>query len=158
MCPRLLYAILGLCFGGVAATATDRFGEWSLDRLRSNVVTLSYTQSTTLDDNNIGTAELGFICIEKDGSRNFGATLLPFEEAFENAQDPVVVLIHKGQYYASPDLSQKWQNAYDYLILESQDEIDALVEYLRSERRKVRLFDFFGGRFRATGKAKPNYY
>ena len=60
MCRPLLYAILSLCFGGVAATATDRYGEWSLDRLPSNVVTLSFTQSTPLDDNNVGTAELGF--------------------------------------------------------------------------------------------------
>ena len=66
------------------------------------------------DDNNLGTAELGFICIEKDGSRNFGGTLLPFEGTYENAQDEVVVLIHKGRYYASPDLSQKWQNTHDY--------------------------------------------
>jgi hypothetical protein len=85
MCRRLLYAILGLCFGGVAATATDRYGEWSLDWLRSNVVTLSYTQRAPFDDNDVGTAELGFICNEKDGSRNFGATLLPFEGTYENA-------------------------------------------------------------------------
>jgi len=96
MCRRLLYAILGLCFGGVAATATDRYGEWSLDWLRSNVVTLSYTQRAPLDDNDVGTAELGFICNEKDGSRNFGATLLPFEGTYENGQDEVVVLFQKG--------------------------------------------------------------
>ena len=140
MCRRLLYAILGLFFSGVAATATDRFGEWSLDQLRSNVVTLSYTQSTPLEDNNVGTAELGFICIEKDGSRNFGATLLPLEGAFENAQDQLVVLIHKGPYYASPDLSQKWQNAHDYLFLDSQDEIDALVEYLKTNEANGEKF------------------
>ena len=132
MCRRLLYAMLGLCFGGVAASATDRFGEWSLDRLRGNVVALSYTQSTPLEDNNVGTAELGFICIQKDGSRDVGATLLPLEGAYENAQDEVVVLIHKGPHYSSPDLSQKWQNTHDYLFLDSQDEIDALVGYLKT--------------------------
>ena len=132
MCRPLFYAILSLCFGGVAATATDRYGEWSLDRLRSNVVALSFTQSTPLDDNNVGTAELGFIRIEKNGSRNFGATLLPLEGTYENAQDEVVVLIHKGSYYASSNLSQTWQNAHDYLFLNSQDEIDALVGYLKT--------------------------
>ena len=78
-------------------------------------------------------AELGFICIERDGSRKFGATLLPFEGTYENAQDEVVVLIHKGPHYASPDLSQKWQNAHDYLFSDSQDEIDAFVGYLTNE-------------------------
>jgi hypothetical protein len=132
MCRPLLHAILSLCFGGVAATATDRYGEWSLDRLRSNVVALSFTQSTRLDDNNVGTAELGFICIEKNGSRNFGATLLPLEGTCENAQDEVVVLIHKGSHHTSPNLSQTWQNAHDYLFPDSQDEIDALIGYLKT--------------------------
>ena len=91
-----------LMFWRSAATATDRYGEWSLDRLRSNVVTLSFTQSTPLDDNNVGTAEVGFICIEKNGSRNFGATLLPLEGRYENAQDEVVVLIHKDHTIRHP--------------------------------------------------------
>ena len=91
-----------LMFWRSAATATDRYGEWSLDRLRSNVVTLSFTQSTPLDDNNVGTAEVGFICIEKNGSRNFGATLLPLEGTYENAQDEVVVLIYKGSHIRHP--------------------------------------------------------
>ena len=72
------------------------------------------------------------ICIEKNGSRNFGATLLPLEGTYENAQDEVVVLIHKGSYYVSPNLSQTWQNAHDYLFLDLQDEIDALVGYLKT--------------------------
>ena len=45
---------------------------------------------------------LGFICIQKDGSRTFGATLLPSEGGYENAQDEVTVLIHKGERYGSP--------------------------------------------------------
>ena len=119
--------------------------------MRSNVVVLSYTQSTPLDDNNVGTAELGFICIQKDGSRDFGATLLPLEGAYENAQDEVVVLIDKGPHYSSPDLSQKWQNTRDYLFLESQDEIETLVEYLKTNEANGEKFvylsfsgDFFG--------------
>jgi hypothetical protein len=160
MCRRLLYAILGLCFGGVAATATDRYGEWSLDRLRSNVVTLSYTQITPLDDNDVGTAELGFICIERDGSRNFGATLLPFEGTYENAQDEVVVLIHKGPHYASPDLSQKWQNAHDYLFSDSRDVIDALVGYLKTNQAngEKSVYFFFGGLVRATCNAERSHH
>jgi len=151
MCRRLLYAILGLCFGGVAATATDRYGEWSLDWLRSNVVTLSYTQRAPLDDNDVGTAELGFICIEKDGSRNFGATLLPFKGTYENAQDEVVVLFQKGPHNVPPDLLQKWKNAYHYLFLESQNEIEMLVGYLKTNEANGKKFvylsfsgDFFG--------------
>ena len=117
MCRRLLYAILGLCFGGVAATATDRYGEWPLIGCAATLSPCS---------------ELGFICTERDGSRKFGATLLPFEGTYENAQDEVVVLIHKGPHYASPDLSQKLQNAHDYLCSDLQDEIDALVGYLKT--------------------------
>ena len=120
------------------ATATDRYGEWSLDWLRSNAVTLSYTQRAPLDDHDVGTAELGFICNEKDGSRNFGATLLPFEGTYENAQDEVVVLLKKGPHDASPDLSQEWKNAYHYLFLESQDEIDTLVGYLKTTKRTAK--------------------
>ena len=48
---------------------------------------------------------------------NFGATLLPLEGTYENAQDEVVVLIHKGPHYASPNLWKAWQNAHDYLFL-----------------------------------------
>ena len=149
MCRHLLYAVLGLCFGGVAATATDRYGQWSLDWLRSDVVTLSYTQSALLNGNK--TAELGFICIEKNGSRDVGATLLPFEGTYENAQDEVLVLFQKGPHNVSADLSQKWKNAYHYLFLESQDEIGRLVGYLKTKEANGEKFvylsfsgDFFG--------------
>ena len=149
MCRHLLYAVLGLCFGGVAATATDRYGQWSLDRLRSDVVTLSYTQSALLNGNK--TAELGFICIEKNGPRDVGATLLPFEGTYENAQDEVLVLFQKGPHNVSADLSQKWKNAYHYLFLESQDEIGRLVGYLKTKEANGEKFvylsfsgDFFG--------------
>ena len=64
------YAALALCVFGIPATAADQYGRWSFERL---------TQSIPRDDNDVGTAELGFICIQKDGSRTFGATLLPFE-------------------------------------------------------------------------------
>ena len=91
------------------------------------------------------------ICNEKDGSRNFGATLLPFEGTYENAQDEVVVLFQKGPHNASPDLSQEWKNAYHYLFLESQDEIETLVGYLKTNEANGEKFvylsfsgDFFG--------------
>jgi hypothetical protein len=95
MCLRFLFAVLGLCLAAVAAPAAAQYGQWSLERLHSNVVTLTYTQSIPRDDNDVGTAELAFICIQKDGSRTFGATLLPSERGYENAQDEVTVLITK---------------------------------------------------------------
>lgn len=156
---RLLYAVLGLCFGGFAGSAADRYGEWSLDRLRSNVSTLSYTQSVPLEDNNVGTAELGFICIENGGSRTFGATLLPFEGAYEDAQGEVVVLVHKGERYTSSDFSQKWQNAYDYLFLESQTEIERLVQYLKTNEAKGEksvYLSFSGDYFGRPEMLKPS--
>jgi hypothetical protein len=60
-----LYAALALCVCGLPATAADQYGQWSLERLHSNVVTLTYTQSIPRDDNDVRTAELGFICIQK---------------------------------------------------------------------------------------------
>ena len=135
-----LYAALALCVCGLPATAADQYGQWSLERLHSNVVTLTYTQSIPRDDNDVGTAELGFICIQKDGSKTFGATLLPSEGGYENAQDEVTVLIHKGERYGPPDLSQKWQNSRDYLFLDSQDEIGALVGYLKTNEANSEKF------------------
>jgi hypothetical protein len=120
--------------------AADQYGQWSLKRLHSDVVTLTYTQSIPRDDNDVGTAELGFICIQKDGSRTFGATLLPSEGGYENAQDEATVLIHKGERYGPSDLSQKWQNSRDYLFLDSQDEIGALVGYLKTNEANSEKF------------------
>ena len=121
-----LYAALALCVFGIPATAADQYGQWSLERLHSNVVTVTYTQSIPRDDNDVVTAELGLIYIQKDKSRTFGATLLPSEGGYENAQGEVTVLIHKGERYGSSDLSQKWQNSRDYLFLDSRGEIGAL--------------------------------
>jgi hypothetical protein len=149
-----LYAALALCVCGLPATAADQYGQWSLEQLHSNVVTLTYTQSIPRDDNDVRTAELGFICIQKDDSRTtFGATLLPSEGGYENAQDEVTVLIHKGERYGSSDLSQKWQNSRDYLFLDSQDEIGALVGYLKTNEADGEKFVYlflFRRPFRAT--------
>jgi hypothetical protein len=135
-----LYAALALCVYGLPATAADQYGQWSLERLHSNVVTLTYTQSIPRDDNDVVTAELGFICIRKDGPRTFGATLLPSEGGYENAQGEVTVLIHKGERYGSSDLSQKWQSSRDYLFLDLQDEIGALVGYLKTNEANSEKF------------------
>ena len=67
-----LYAALALCVCGLPTTAADQYEQSSLERLHSYVVTLTYTQNIPRDDNDVGTAELGFICIQKDGSRTFG--------------------------------------------------------------------------------------
>ena len=62
-----------------------------------------------------------------------------------------MVLFQKGPHDASPDLSQEWKNAYHYLFLELQDEIETLVGYLKTNEANGEKFvylsfsgDFFG--------------
>jgi len=56
------------------------------------------------------------------------------------AKNSTEVLIHKGERYGSPDLSQKWQNSRDHLFLDSQDEIWALVGYLKTNEANSEKF------------------
>jgi hypothetical protein len=119
------------CFSGLVATAADRYGEWSLEQMRSTVHTLSFKQSVPLN-NKIATSELGFACNENDKSKSVGAILIPFEGVYENQDPDVSVLIQKSpEQYQPSDLSQKWRNGFDYIFLESQDDVDTLAAYLK---------------------------
>ena len=131
-----LYAALALCVCGLPTTAADQYGQWSLERLHSYVVTLTYTQNIPRDDIDVGTVELGFICIQKDGSRTFDV--------------PNSNVINSEENVISSDLSQKWQNSCDYLFLDSQDEIGALVGYLTTNEansEKLVYLSFSGDHF-----------
>jgi len=91
----LLYPALALHFSVLGATAADRYGEWLLEQPRSFVLTLSFKQSVPLD-NNIATSELGFICDQRDNSKNVAAILVPFDGTFENQRGAIPVLIQKN--------------------------------------------------------------
>jgi hypothetical protein len=69
MCRFLLYAALALYFTVPGAAAADRYGQWLLEQPRSSVLTLSFKQSVPLT-NKIATSELGFICDQRDNSKN----------------------------------------------------------------------------------------
>ena len=142
MCRRLLYALLVLCFGGVAATAADRYGEWLLEQPRSSVLTLSFKQSVPLNDK-IATSELGFICDQND--KSIGVILIPVDGTFENRQRIIPVLIQKNKdRYDPSDLVQHWNNGTEYIFLESNDDADKLASFLKAnEADGVKSVHFF---------------
>jgi hypothetical protein len=144
MCRVLVYTALALCFSGLAAIAADHYGEWSLEQMRSGVHTLSFKQSVPLN-NKIATSELGFACNENDKSKSVGAILIPFEGTYENQDPDVSVLIQKTpEQYEASDLSQKWRNGFDYIFLESQEDVDALASYLKvNEAYGLKSVHFF---------------
>ena len=128
---RFLCAAIILYSSGPVAAA-DRFGEWSLEQMRGTVHTLSFKQSIPLDNKN-ATSELAFACDENDKSKSVGAILIPFEKTYENQDPDVTVLIQKNrEQYEPSDLSQEWRNGFDYIFLDSQDDVNALVSFLRA--------------------------
>src|ERR1700688_4084915 len=142
MCRRLLYALLVFCFGGVAATAADRYGEWLLEQPRSSVLTLSFKQLEPLDYK-IATSELGFICDQND--KSIGVILIPVDGTFENRGRIIPVLIQKNKdRYDPSDLVQHWNNGTDYIFLESNDDADKLASFLKANEadgvKSVHLF------------------
>jgi hypothetical protein len=129
---RFLCAAIILYSSGLVTAAADRFGEWSLEQMRGTVHTLSFKQSMPLDNKN-ATSELAFACDENDKSKSVGSILIPFERTYENQDPDVTVLIQKNpEQYESSDLSQEWRNGFDYIFLDSQDDVNDLVSFLRA--------------------------
>ncbi len=127
----LLYAALALYFSSVYATASQRYGEWMLEEPQSFVLTLSFKQSVPLN-NSVATSELGFVCDDND--RFVGAILVPFDGTFQNHQAVIPIVIQKdSDQYDPSDLLQHWQNAVEYIFLQSKDEVDELASYLRAQ-------------------------
>ena len=141
MCRFLLCTAAALYFSGLAATATDRYGDWLLEEPRSSVLTLSFKQSAP-HDNKIVTSELGFICDQKD--KSIGVILIPFDGAFENRQNVIPVLVEKNKdRYAPSDLLQHWKNRTVYIVLDAKDDVDELASYLKaSEADRAKSVNF----------------
>jgi hypothetical protein len=140
----LFYPALALNFGVFGANAGERYGEWLLEQPRSSVVALSFKQSAPLDDK-IATSELGFICDQRDNSKNVAAILIPLDGTFENKRGAIPVLIQKNSdQFESSDLSQKWKNGTEYIYSESEADVDELASFLKaSETNGVQSVHFF---------------
>ena len=91
---RFLFT-LALTFCVFGANAAERYGEWLLEQPRSSVVALSFKQSAPLDDK-MATSELGFICDQRDNSKNVAVILIPLDGTFENKRGAIPVLIQKN--------------------------------------------------------------
>src|SRR3984957_11300735 len=91
---RFLFA-LALTFCLFGANAAEPYGEWLLEQPRGSVLTLSFKQSAPLDDK-IATSELGFICDQRDNSKNVAVILIPLDETFKNERGAILVLIRKA--------------------------------------------------------------
>ena len=105
---RFLFA-LALTFCLFGANAAEPYGEWLLEQPRSSVLTLSFKQSAPLDDK-MATSELGFICDQRDNSKNVAVILIPLDGTFENKRGAIPILIQKNSdQFDSSDLSQKME-------------------------------------------------
>jgi hypothetical protein len=140
---RFLFA-LALTFCLFGANAAEPYGEWLLEQPRSSVLTLSFKQSAPLDDK-IATSELGFICDQRDSSKNIAVILIPLDGSFENKRATIPVLIQKNSdQFDSSDLSQKWKNGTEYIYSESEADVDELASFLKaSETNGVKSVHFF---------------
>jgi hypothetical protein len=140
----ILYSALALYFSVLGATASDRYGEWLLERPRSSVLALSFKQSVPLS-NKIATSELGFICDQRDKSKNVAVILIPFDGTFENKRGVIPVSIQKSSdQFDTSDLSQKWKSETEYIFSESEVDIDELASFLKAnEANGVRSVHFF---------------
>ena len=140
----LLYPALALHFSGLGANAAERYGEWLLEQPRSSVLTLSFKQSAPLDDK-MATSELGFICDQRDNSKNIAVILIPLDGTFKNERAAIPILTQKNSdQYDSSDLSQKWKNGTEYIYSESEADVDELASFLKaSETNGVKSVHFF---------------
>ena len=140
----LIYPALALLFGVLGANAEDRYGEWWLEQPRSSVFTLSFKQSMPLDDK-VATSELGFICDQRNNSKNIAVIFIPLDGTFENKRSAIPVLVQKNNdQFDSSDLSQKWRNGTEYIYSASEADVDELASFLKaSETNGVKSVHFF---------------
>lgn len=138
------YTALALYLSMLPATAAKYYDEWLLEQPRSSVFTLSFKQSVPRNSK-IATSELGFICDQKDKSALVGAILIPVDGTFENQQRIIPVLIQKNEdQYDPTDLLQHWKNGTEYIFLESNDDVDKLVSFLKADEADgVKSLHFF---------------
>ena len=86
---------------------------------------------------------LAFVCNEKE--KYVAVLLIPLDGTLLNRQNSTSVLIQKTEEYSDrTDLLQRWENGPDYVYLESPDEQEQLVSYLRDrEGEGVKSVHFY---------------
>ncbi len=142
----ILVAFL-LWAGQTNGFATDRYGEWSLEKLNRNATALLNRDMRMMGDK-VLTAELALTCNRQ--SKAFGASLIPPEGTYHNQQRDVPVSVQKSaDNVISSDLSQNWQNGFKYVFLDDQDKIQDLMSFLSKNERNGAGFVrfFFSGDF-----------
>lgn len=121
----LTYSVFALLLAVTHATAEERYGEWVLEEPRPLAFSLSFKRSLSQGDR-VVTSELGFVC-------GGGAILIPFDGMFQNHQPKIPLVIQKDRDQNDPsDLVQHWQNAGEYIFVQSREEVDELASYLKA--------------------------
>jgi hypothetical protein len=102
------------------------------------VSTLSFKQTVQLN-NKIETLELGFICDRTRDSKSVGVILIPSDGTSQSDQEVIPVLIQKNadRYVGPSDLVQNWKNGAEYIFLESKDDVDELVSFMKANEMDV---------------------
>jgi hypothetical protein len=129
----LLYIALALYLTGVSAVKAENYGEWVLEQRGSFIVTLSFKQSASVN-NQLATSELAFICDQRDRSAFIGVILIPFDGTFESDRDPVPILIQKNSdQFDRTDIIQNWKNGNEFLFLDARDDVADLISLLKEK-------------------------
>jgi hypothetical protein len=147
-----LYAALALCVYGSPATASERFGQWSLERPEDFVFALSFKRLLSFDDRT-ATSELAFVCNQEE--KYVAVLLIPVDGTFKNRQNSIPVVIQKTEEQSdTTDLMQRWENGPGYIFLESPEEQEELASYLKDrEAEGVKSAHFYFANDLEAGKA-----
>jgi hypothetical protein len=138
-----LYAVFALCVCGLPGTAAaERFGQWSLDQSEDFIFALSSQRTISFDDRT-ATSELAFVCNQEN--KQVAVLLIPLDGTFTSRHTATPVTIQKIENQSGPsDLMQRWENGPGYILLESPDEQETLVSYLKDrEGEGVKSIHFY---------------
>jgi hypothetical protein len=117
----------------LAAANAEDHGKWELEERRSFIFTLSYKQSTYINDQ-LATSELALLCDQRNKVGLVGAILIPFDGTFAGGQGSIPVSIQKkSDEVDRPDLLQKWENGSEFLFLDVPDEVADLIALLKEK-------------------------
>jgi hypothetical protein len=126
----------GLSEVGQAGRAAETYGDWSLETLKNGAAfSLEYKQPIFLPNVAIDTASFAFVCDRQYLSGKVGALLIPFNEGYNNQQEEVLVFIGRSsEQGANTPLMQTWSNGYKYIFLNRTEDVERLVDYLRTSQ------------------------
>jgi len=120
-------------FTVLAAANAEDDSKWQLEERRNFIFTLSYKQSTYINDQ-LATSELALLCDQKNRKGFVGAVLIPFDGTFEGHQGSIPISIQKKPDEVDrSDLLQKWENGSEFLFLDVADEVADLIALLKEK-------------------------